>query len=208
MSTTFEVYPRTSFLPSFTDIIQVAQRELHGFFHDFGISYRPTITVEIGGKEANGLETVVLKAPAIWPNDAYAWFQIPPVLGGTDGYFWQFDDIMRELWQELLQGEDNVRQRQALVKPCLAQEHYWSFRRSAGQSATVNVMYGFVASAFAELTEGFIFSDDNAWEYTRFPATAAEFNSWYFRPALALEPTKKAWAERCIAAIPGELAAG
>src|SRR5215213_617299 len=79
MSTTFEVYPRTSFLPSFTDIIQVAQRELHGFFHDFGISYRPTITVEIGGKEANGLETVVLKAPAIWPDDAYAWFQIPPV---------------------------------------------------------------------------------------------------------------------------------
>jgi hypothetical protein len=205
MSTTLDVYPRTAHIPLFKDVVQLASRNLHAFLHEFGIAGRPDITVEIRTKEPDEPQGIVLGAPATWPDETYAWFRVPPVWGGTDGYFWLFNESTRELWEDYLQTQDNVRRHQDLIKPCLEQGYYWSFRLSASLPATVNVMYGFVASAFAELTEGFVFSDDGAWDYTRFPATAAEFNRWYFRPELALDADRKDWAERCIAAIPDEL---
>ena len=74
-----------------------------------------------------------------------------------------------------------------------------------GQTAIVNVGYGLIAASLAEITEGFIYSDDQAWDYARFPATAIDFFSWYFHPELALDRNRKDWATRCIKDIPKDL---
>jgi hypothetical protein len=51
------------------------------------------------------------------------------------------------------------------------------------------------------LTNGYIFSDDSAWDYARFPATAHEFYDWYFIPQKAIDPAFGEWAEKCLTAI-------
>jgi hypothetical protein len=76
-----------------------------------------------------------------------------------------------------------------------------------GQPATINVAYGMIAGSLAELTEGFIYSGDSAWDYERFPATAQEFFSWYFRPDKAIKAEYAEWASRCIKWIVEELKA-
>jgi hypothetical protein len=76
--------------------------------------------------------------------------------------------------------------------------HYWEFRRSAGQPGIVSVGYGFLAAALQSMTHGFIASFDGAWDEQRFPATADDFLSWYFRPEKAIDPEIKVWAERTL----------
>jgi hypothetical protein len=58
------------------------------------------------------------------------------------------------------------------------------------------------------LTDGFLYSGDRAWDYQRFPASSAEFYTWYFDPHQALAPDHAAWAAQCITTIPQELASG
>jgi hypothetical protein len=70
----------------------------------------------------------------------------------------------------------------------------------------INLGYGYLAGALAELTDGFIYSMDGAWDYDRFPCRADEFYAVYFRPDKALEPNKKEWAERCIEFMREEIA--
>ena len=88
-----------------------------------------------------------------------------------------------------------------------AHGHHWSFRRSAGQPAIINVAYGMIAGSLAELTEGFIYSGDSAWDHERFPATTQEFFSWYFRPDKAIKAEHAELAARCIKWIVEELKA-
>ena len=58
------------------------------------------------------------------------------------------------------------------------------------------VAYGFLAAALAELTEGYIFSDDGAWPGP--PIRASEFEGRYFRPALAGEYGDAEWYVNCL----------
>lgn len=61
-------------------------------------------------------------------------------------------------------------------------DYYYVIRRSAGSSFTYSFVYGFVAKVLAELTDGIIFSDDGAWDYSKFPSFAQNFEKWYWNP--------------------------
>jgi len=127
--------------------------------------------------------------------DQYAWFTVPPVIGGTDAYF----QLATDYWSD----EDiaiNPR-RAEVADSCSVYGYRWSLRRSASQPATVNVAYGLIAASLAELTDGLIDSRDGAWDTARLPATAEEFLTWYMRPDMALEPKRAEWAARCIAGL-------
>ena len=92
-------------------------------------------------------------------------------------------------------------ERAAIVQPqmmkCFETGFYWTFRRSAGQPAIVNLAYGLIAAAFAELVKGFIFSDDGAWDYGIFPTTADYFLQNYFNLQY-LKAEDADWAKECI----------
>ena len=77
---------------------------------------------------------------------------------------------------------------------------YWAFRRSAGQPAVINLSYGLIAAAFAELSNGFVFSDDGAWDYASFPTNANRFLENYFDPQYPV-PEYANWAKECIGII-------
>ena len=166
----------------------------------------PAVTVKVARKGIHVVKPLDLTTPAVWPEDCYAWFTVPPVAGGSDAYIREVEELDDSLLTEaprMAQQDDSLPHG---VSEYLSQSHYWRFRRSAGQPAMIAVAYGLVAASLAELTDGVIYSGNAGWDYQRFPATAEEFFTWYFRPALALEEDNRAWAERCIAHLSEELA--
>ncbi|HMA35255.1 MAG TPA: hypothetical protein VKY74_12370 [Chloroflexia bacterium] len=213
MSTNIYVFPHTNYIPSFAEFLDVATPKLHGFLAEIGSPQAPriTATLHVATPETEDqLLPLDLAAPLRWreEEDEYAFFDLRPIPGGTDAYFRIMDSSNYRAWAGEIKSRPPARQRKDWVKACLAQRYYWRFRRSLGQAAVINVLYGLLAAALAELTDGMLYSADGAWDYDRFPATAAEFSQWYFRPALALEEDSRDWAARCIAMIPEELRTG
>lgn len=205
MSTTFDVFPATREFPSFQQLLDRSTVELHRFLASVDIAARPLIQVSIQNKSGNLAIPFDRHAPLTWPDETYAWFYVGEIPGGTDAYFWSVDDLTLEYWRE--QAEPSFKAREELIDQCLKVGHYWSFRRSAGQRAIINIAYGLIAASLAELTRGFVSSDDSAWEWERFPALPEEFFRWYFVPDLALSGTFRSWSRQCVGALREELSA-
>lgn len=206
MSTTFQVYPATTRIPSFAELLNLSTRRLREFLQEVGVPRMPTVRVAIGQKGTHADQPLDLTAPAIWPEDCYAWFTVPPIEGGTDAYVGKVEELDYNLLAEAPRVAQQERPLPHAASEYLAQGNYWTFRRSVGQHATIAVAYGLIAASFAELTDGILYSGNGGWDFQRFPATADEFFTWYFRPALALEEEYREWAERCIGHLAEELA--
>lgn len=209
MSTVFNVFPCKDYVPSFRQVLGTATKHLNAFLRDYGIE--KSIALDVGlraNHEELQILPIDLDGPCWWPESQYAWFFAQDVPGGTDAYADVIgkddDDLGRSLlidevdhskWEEFA---DSIRQ-------ALDVGRYWSFRRSAGQPAIINVGYGIIAASLAELTNGFVHSIDGGWERDLLPARPADFLRWYFRPELAQDDGKREWAQRCIDALPVEL---
>jgi hypothetical protein len=140
--------------------------------------------------------------PAWWADDCYAWFQVPGVAGGTDAYAWTFDEVRRECVASVAAEHPEFAD---MTAAALRVGRYWMFRRSAGQPAIINIAYGQLAGSLAELTGGFVHSEDGAWNYKRLPARPDRFLATYFRPELNPDWENYNWARDCIGRLPEEL---
>jgi hypothetical protein len=207
MSTTFDVYPGMTDLPSFAAVIERSTSELHRFLGSVGIRARPPIHLRIQRCEDNSHVPYLLDSPAHWGKDTYAWFMVGDVPGGSDAYFDDDRVNIQERWDDGF--EDPRRKRlEPLIRRCIGIGHCWWFRRSAGQPAVVNVAYGLIAASFAAVTDGFLTSDDSAWDWQRLPALPDEFLAWYFRPEQAIGEDFREWSQRCLGRLAEELEGG
>jgi hypothetical protein len=207
MSTTFDVYPRTKDLPSFAAIIDRSTEELHRFLDSVGIKARPLIHLRIQRCDGDSHVPFSLDSPAQWAEDAYAWFMVGDVPGGSDAYFDNDRVQIVERWEG---GFNDPRRKrlEPLIRQCIATGHRWWFRRSAGQPAVINVAYGLIAASLAAITDGFLTSDDSAWDWERLPAVPHEFLDWYFRPEYAIAENFREWSQRCLGDLADELDGG
>jgi len=205
MSTTFDVYPRLSKIPSFRELLDLSSTRLNEFLANHDIKKKPVIEVALLSNDKHAPESFDMDSPAKWSLDCYAWFQIEGVPGGTDAYCWPNFESEYDIWRDEIATRSQAAEQKALIEECLANELHWSFRRSAGQPAIINVAYGVIAASLTELTDGFIYSADGAWDYERFPARAQDFFSWYFRPEMAIEAERAEFAERCIKSLLDDL---
>jgi hypothetical protein len=207
MSTTFDVYPRTTDLPSFAAILDRSTAELHRFLGSVGIRARPRVHLRIQRCADDSHLPFSLDAPAHWGKDTYAWFMVGDVPGGSDAYFDNDRTQITECWDD---GFDDPRRRplEPLIRECLETGHRWSFRRSAGQPAVINLAYGLIAASLAAITDGFLTSDDSAWDWQRLPALPDEFLTWYFRPEKAIGDNFREWSQRCLGYLAEELEGG
>jgi hypothetical protein len=202
MSTTFEVYPHSKALPQFGQLLATAEPRLHAYFERYRLGVCPRLLVEVRDGKTHEVRAFTPASPLTWSEKDYAWFYFPEVVGGTDVSVYSVDDnSTREHWEEEIRTRERPRTMSGYIAECLSAGHYWTFRRSVGQPAIINVAYGFIAAALAELTEGIIYSGDCAWDYERFPCRAQEFYEFYFQPEHALEAMNKEWAEDCIQRI-------
>ncbi|TYP78229.1 hypothetical protein [Paenibacillus methanolicus] len=191
MSTTFQVYPTTANIPRLTELLELANEKLHAFLRSLELEITPVIGVRIGEATIESGSSSTLTAR--WDAD-YAWFFVTPSEdgGGSDAYFSTVDELVNDMWKEYEDKEGPY----AEVFKSLSIGHYWELRRSVGQPAIINATYGFLAAALAELTNGFIYSDDGAWPGP--PKRAEQFESEYFNPSKVAYYDKAKWIVYCM----------
>ncbi|MWC29638.1 hypothetical protein [Paenibacillus sp. MMS18-CY102] len=196
MSTQFEVFPATSEVPTIVEVLQLANQKLSKFLQPYELQDVPVIHARLGDRFIAPADTVMDNV--LW-DVKYAWFYaLPSDDGGTDAYYRKVDEDTLNIWDDYSSyGEAYFSVRQSL-----SVGYYWSFRRSAGQSAIINLAYGFIASALAELTNGYLFSDDGAWHGA--PIRPSEFDARYFVPDIAHSYGTAAWYENCLESIVDE----
>lgn len=201
MSTTFDVIPVSRASVKFGEVIELAQEHVNTFLDDFEIEEHIELQAELIGESAR--RDATFDELFEWPRKTYAWISVRNVPGGTDVYCDTIkdDDDADEPWWFLDELKAAPNYSRAFDKRLLAARNHdilWSFRRSAGQPAIINVAYGLIAASLAELTDGLIYSGDSAWDYKALPATGPEFRHVYFRPKSASQPDEADWAEECI----------
>jgi hypothetical protein len=196
ISTTFEVYPTTTNTPSLVELLKAANQKLLQFLRPLELQVVPIIYVRLGERVISQNDS---NAEDVKWDEKYAWFYVEPSEGGgTDAYYRHVDKSILDIWDDY--GDDGDLYLE--VKKSLSIGYYWSFRRSAGQPAIINLAYGFIASALAELTAGFLFSDDGAWQGG--PIRSSEFDSQYFVPRNAKSFGDASWYELCLDVIVSE----
>lgn len=205
MSTIFSVYPGKEYIPSFAELLDISDKRINTFLADLSGFKSIVLDVEIH-KEIDHLPVSFnISDKLIWNDDSYAWFFIHGVYGGTDSYFDKIEELDKEIWKEEIKSNIKAHQLQDIINRSINIGYYWSFRRSAGQPGIINLAYGLIAASLAELTDGFVFSDDGAWDYNCFPALADDFIAWYFKPEFTQNDEYKEWAQKCIELMYDEL---
>jgi hypothetical protein len=66
MSTTFQVYPQTSYIPSFKEALAISQQKLNGFIEDYSIKAPPPIAVQLRAKEPDTILPLQWEQSATW----------------------------------------------------------------------------------------------------------------------------------------------
>lgn len=200
MSTTFEVHPTTVYIPSIQDIIALATKNIEQFYRFYELPQSRKLSFEFQDINHTVLDATE-DSPLINSEESSLWFYYEELNGGTDAHFRQVDDLDIDCWNNEILTRKQSQKRAAEIKQSLEMGHYWIFRRSAGQSAEINLAYGYLASSLAELTNGLIYSNDSAWDYECFPCSSAEFNSFYFKPEMTNAINYKEWSSQCIESI-------
>jgi len=202
MSHTFEVYPAHLNLPTFAQVASLAESRVNARLaeigHDAKLKLSATLRTQRDQEEAVG----PAEGPFKWPTgkDTYAWFEVVGIDGGCDV---TYSEDREEI--EVFRGEIKFNKLlpDEFVDGCLDFGRRWTFRRSAGQPCVISLVYGYIAAAFAELTEGFLYSDDGAWDRDMMPIRPTEFYATYFYPEKTREHVE--WSQRCLQQIEDEL---
>lgn len=223
MSSSFYAYPASERIPTYSEILATAARYVDAFLADFGIPRQVELTVELYPNNTsptidqiaagNLLPVPILvpaDQPAWWPHDHHAIFGIKGVGGGCMAYAYNEHTAspgsqqVVESHLESLQGRFGDSAISRMVVQNLRIGRKWEFCRYGGPPAIIHLIYGMLAAATAQLTDGFV-DHFNGWDNSRFPALPQDFVRWYFRPEMAEEPDNREWAEQCIRQMKEEL---
>lgn len=181
MSTTFEVFPGSGDIPSFLELIENTEKELHQYLKSININKTIKLGVELLSNTDHCKKPFRLSDKMIWDDSVYAWFFAYHIPGGSDAYFYRHDDLEVKFLKEELEENPNFHRHRSCIAGNIHLGYRWVFRRSAGQHAVITLCYGFLAATLARMTKGVIYSDDGAWDYNKFPADPDDFIQWYFR---------------------------
>ncbi len=197
MSTTFDVFPKNCFIPSFEELFDKASVNLNNYLNDIGSNHKYEITFQQLNISDNAvIESATPESFYLTNPEHYLWIQLSGIEGGIECYY---DLAGEEILAELIEGQHITKQKAKEIKLSLNQDYYWWFCRSAGQPQIVNLFYGILAGTLAELTEGMVFSGDCAWEYEALPSKGNDFLEIYMKPEKVLHDVEfKDFASDCI----------
>jgi len=194
MSTTFEVYISSETIPTFNRVVEACELNYWKYLLSNGISERPKLSFKLLTRENDKEAPFDKESPFIWDDDKYLWVQVENVVGGTDCYAEKTNEEDREYWVEDIIPLERSKPIKGLLKKCIEQKYHWWFRRSAGQPAAINILYGILAGSLATIEKGVVFSGDSAWDYTKMPIEGDQFLECYMVPEKEIDPELKSWA--------------
>ena len=205
LSTTFNVLPTKIYMPTYKELLELANIRINAYLIGIGAKKEVNINVNLLDIRSNEALKFKIEDEILQNETNYAWFTVSNVPGGTDCYYYKNLPINEEVWAEEFKTNLNALNCKQKILRNLNLGYQWIFRRSAGQSPIITLAYGILSASLASLIDGVIYSDDGAWEYSRFPANANDFFSWYFRPELALEEEFKSFSSSCISLLKNDI---
>lgn len=99
--------------------------------------------------------------------------------GKVDVFYNELTDLDKEFWDEEIQENKHAQSLQEKIDANLNIGYSWSVKRTMGQPSIVSLYYGYLAIAIAILTDGIIYSDDGAWDYSSLPMEGNAFKEEY-----------------------------
>lgn len=171
----FEIFPTKKNKPKCDEIIKYSVQLFSEFLKKEKISQGIDITtreVTADDKVYTNPLSLVLKE-----ND-YTVFNLNEE-GEVYVFYNELTDLDKDFWNEEIQGNKNAQSMKEKIDANLEIGYRWSVKRTMGQPAIVSLYYGYLAIAIAVLTDGIIYSDDGAWDYSRFPIEGDKFETEY-----------------------------
>lgn len=196
MSTSFEIFPTSNNIPTYEEVINLSKRIMETYFSKQGITYDSNINYEIFNINDNTKD--IENSPFLCNlNNKYVIFYI-----NEEGYYILYYDLLSELdiefWNEEFKMNNKAIKYKNDIKRNQQIGYSYEIKRTVGQPPIVHVYYGFLSIAIASLTNGIIFSDDGAWDYSCFPAKAEEFINDYLDLSTLKDKDFRDFIKNCI----------
>ncbi len=203
MSTTSEVYPGQGGIPTFEQLLARTSRHFYDQLEAGSLQLEPDLCFKLMDT-LNHDQCASRHDSLQWADDQYGWFYLGGLTGGIEVNLLTMEKADRDNWMETLDFSSGDERREDLLEECLARGYYWSLRMGR-EPAAVGLLHGLLAGSLAELTGGFVWSDDGAWDYDRFPATSDELFECFLSPEMAIQPEFRTRALQSWKTIPEQV---
>lgn len=175
MSTSFDVFPTQKKIPKCDKIIEYSVRLFSEFLKREEIEY----DIKISTREITADDEVYLNpAFLVSKDDNCTAFNLNQE-GEVYVFFHKLTEFDKAFLTEDLQGNMNAQSLKNKIDANLEVGYCWNVKRTLGQPAIVSLFYGYLAIAIAVMTDGIIYSDDGAWDYSSFPIEGSAFKEEY-----------------------------
>lgn len=175
MSMSFEIFPTQKKKPDCDEIIRYSVELLSEFLKKEKISHEISITT----REITADNEVYTNPISLVLKDNYYTVFSLNEEGEVYVFYHELTDLDKDFWDEEIQGNKNAQSMREKIDANLKIGYSWSVKRTMGQPAIVSLYYGYLAIAIAILTDGIIYSDDGAWDYSRLPIEGNVFKIEY-----------------------------
>jgi len=175
MSMSFEIFPTKAKTPKCDEIIQYSVY----LFNDFLKKERINQKIEVTTREVSVTNEVNMNPIALTERENhYTVFNLNKE-GEVYVFYRELKKLDNDFWSEELQENKNAQSIKEKINGNLTVGYSWNVKRTMGQPAIVSLYYGYLAIAIAELTDGIIYSDDGAWDYSCLPVESNNFKEQY-----------------------------
>lgn len=175
MSMSFEIFPTKKKKPNCDEIIKYSVELFSEFLKREKISQKIDVTaIEVTADNAvyNNPIYLVLK------ENYHTVFNLNEE-GEVYVFYRELTKLDKSFWVEEIQENENAKSIKKKIDTNLKIGYSWIIKRTMGQPAIVSLYYGYLAIAIAILTDGIIYSDDGAWDYSMLPIEGKAFKTEY-----------------------------
>lgn len=172
MSTNFEIFPTTNKIPKCEDVINNSIKIFNECIKNEKITYDLKIESHNNApqnQDSKYITTYEATCTVFNLND----------IGEIYVYYNRLLDIDTFFWNEEFQSNKNALKLKHKIEKNVQIGYSWIVKRTIGQPALINLFYGCIAIAIAHLTDGVIYSDDGAWDYSQLPIESHELEKLY-----------------------------
>ena len=173
MSMSFEIFPTTKKKPKCDEIIKYSVQ----LFSEFLKKKKISLGIDITTREVTADNEVYINPISLVLKENYHTVFNLNEEGEAYVFYHELSDLDKDFWNEEIQENKNAQSMKEKIDANLEIGYSWSVKRTMGQPAIVSLYYGYLAIAI--LTDGIIYSDDGAWDYSRLPIEGKIFKTEY-----------------------------
>lgn len=175
MSMGFEIFPTTKKKPNCDEVIKYSIYLFSEFLRKENISQE----IDITAIELTANNEIYINPVSLVLKENYHTVFTLNGKGEVYLFYHELTDLDKEFWAEEIQVNKRAQSIKEKIGANLEIGYYWSVKRTMGQPAIVSLYYGYLAIAIAILTDGIIYSDDGAWDYSMLPIWGEDFKTEY-----------------------------